>query len=177
MRNQLETLVVVKNSRTILAEQFRIIRSNLQSVLKRERTPVILVTSSFSGEGKSFAATNLAASIALTGKRTVILEFDLRKPKISKALGIMREPGLSNYLISMATEKDIIKPHPTIANFNIIPSGPIPPNPAELISSPRLLELMGYLKQHFDFIIIDSPPVGAVTDAKILAGIAHVPCI
>ena len=169
-------IVVGAGNRSQIGEQFRELRTNLNYVtaVTKEKSKIILITSSISGEGKSFVSINSALSLCLTGSRVVLLEFDLRKPKISKALGIMREPGLSNYLISMATEKDIIKPHPTIANFNIIPSGPIPPNPAELISSPRLLELMGYLKQHFDFIIIDSPPVGAVTDAKILAGIAHV---
>ncbi|HLO37247.1 MAG TPA: GNVR domain-containing protein, partial [Lacibacter sp.] len=94
-----QTMVVIKNSRTILAEQFRIIRSNLQPILKKDRTPVILVTSSFSGEGKSFAATNLAASIALTGKRTVILEFDLRKPKVVSGLGLQRAFGITHYVI------------------------------------------------------------------------------
>ncbi len=169
-------VVVGVGNRNLLGEQFRELRTNLNYVtaVTKEKSKVILITSSVSGEGKSFVSINTAVSLCLTGARVVLLEFDLRKPKISKELGIVRDPGLSNYLINMASEKDIIKVHPTIENFSIIPSGQIPPNPAELISSPRLLELMNYLKQQFDYIIIDSPPVGAVTDAKILAGVAHV---
>ncbi|MBC7886420.1 MAG: polysaccharide biosynthesis tyrosine autokinase [Ferruginibacter sp.] len=168
-------VVVGSGSRSLIGEQFRELRTNLKYITATttEKCKVILTTSSIPGEGKSFVAINTAVSLALTGARVIIMEFDLRKPKISKELGIEREPGLSNYLISMATEKDIIKAHPTIANFNIIPCGPIPPNPAELISGPRLTELINYLKQHFDYIIIDSPPIGAVTDAKILASLAH----
>jgi capsular exopolysaccharide synthesis family protein len=169
-------IVVGMGSRNLIGEQFRELRTNLNYVtaVTQEKSKVILITSSISGEGKSFVSINTAVSLSITGARVVLLEFDLRKPKISKELGIAREPGLSNYLISMAAEKDVIKAHPSIENFSIIPSGQIPPNPAELISSPRLSELMTYLKQHFDYIIIDSPPVGAVTDAKILAGVADV---
>ena len=167
-------VVIGLANRSLIGEQFRELRTNLRYItaLTKENCKVILITSSIPGEGKSFVSINTAVSLALTGSRVILMEFDLRKPKISKELGISREPGLSNYLINMASEKDIIKPHPTIANFNIIPCGPIPPNPAELISGPRLLELINYLKQHFDYIIMDSPPVGAVTDAKILANMA-----
>lgn len=168
-------IVVGLGDRSLVGEQFRELRTNLNYVTAatKEKSKIILITSSVPGEGKSFVAINTAVSLSLTGSKVVLLEFDLRKPKISKELGIQRDPGLSNYLINMAGETDIIKPHATIVNFSVIPSGPIPPNPAELISSPRLVELFDYLKNHFDYIVIDSPPVGAVTDAKILANIAH----
>ncbi|MCW3093156.1 MAG: hypothetical protein JWP81_4225 [Ferruginibacter sp.] len=168
-------IVVGEGNRSLVAEQFRELRTNLSYVNANvtDKCKIILVTSSIPGEGKSFVAINTAISLTLTGAKLVLLEFDLRKPKISKPLGISRDPGLSNYLINMATETDIIKPHATIANFSIIPSGPIPPNPAELIAGQRLLDLFQYLKLHFDYILIDSPPIAAVTDAKILAGIAH----
>ena len=164
------------HNRSLIGEQFRELRTNLNYVIAaiNENCKVILITSSIMGEGKSFVAINTAISLSLTGAKVLLLEFDLRKPKISIALGIAREPGLSNYLINMATEKEIIKAHPTIANFSIISSGPIPPNPAELISGSKLTELMDNLKKEFDYIIIDSPPIGAVTDAKILAAVAHV---
>lgn len=167
-------VVVGLENRSLIGEQFRELRTNLNYVtaLTKERSKIILVTSSISGEGKSFVSINTAVSLSLTGARVVLLEFDLRKPKISRELGVLREPGLSNYLINAATENEIIKPHSSITNFNIIPSGPIPPNPAELISGPRLTTLMDYLKLNFDYIIIDTPPVGAVTDAKILASFA-----
>ena len=169
-------LVVGLHNRSLIGEQFRELRTNLNYVIAaiNENCKVILITSSIMGEGKSFVAINTAISLSLTGAKVLLLEFDLRKPKISIALGIAREPGLSNYLINMATEKEIIKAHPTIANFSIISSGPIPPNPAELISGSKLTELMDNLKKEFDYIIIDSPPIGAVTDAKILAAVAHV---
>jgi tyrosine-protein kinase Etk/Wzc len=168
-------IMVGLDHRSLIGEQFRELRTNLNYVtaVTKEKCKVILITSSITGEGKSFVSINTAVSLSLTGSKVVLLEFDLRRPKISQELGIAREPGLSNYLINMATENEILKSHPTIANFNVIPSGPIPPNPAELISSPQLAELMDYLKQQFDYIIIDSPPVGAVTDAKILAAVAH----
>ena len=169
-------VVVGLHNRSLIGEQFRELRTNLNYVIAaiNENCKVILITSSIMGEGKSFVAINTAISLSLTGAKVLLLEFDLRKPKISIALGIAREPGLSNYLINMATEKEIIKAHPTIANFSIISSGPIPPNPAELISGSKLTELMDNLKKEFDYIIIDSPPIGAVTDAKILAAVAHV---
>lgn len=168
-------VVVSMDNRSLIGEQIRELRTNLTYItsVTNEKSKVILITSSIPGEGKSFVAINTSVSLCLAGSKVVLLEFDLRKPKISKELGILREPGLSNYLINRATESEIIKKHPTIANFSIIPSGPIPPNPAELISGQRLGELMDYLKEHFDYIIMDSPPVSAVTDAKILAAFAH----
>ena len=173
--NNTNPVVVGPGIRSLIGEQFRELRTNLNYItaVTKEKSKVILITSSIPGEGKSFVAINTSVTLSLTGAKVVLLEFDLRKPKISRELGIARDPGLSNYLINRANEKDIIKPHPSIANFSIIPSGPIPPNPSELISSERLTELMDYLKQNFDYIIIDSPPIGAVTDAKILAKFTH----
>ncbi|MEO8109960.1 MAG: polysaccharide biosynthesis tyrosine autokinase [Ginsengibacter sp.] len=168
------SIVVEEGKRTRVAEEFRELRTNLNYITfdSKENSKVILVTSSIPNEGKSFVAINTSISLCLTDKKVVLLEFDLRKPKISKELGIERTPGLSTYLIGNAKMDEIIKPHSQISNFSVIPSGPIPPNPSELISSPKLNELFVYLKQHFDYIIVDSPPVSAVTDAKILANIA-----
>ena len=169
-------VVVGAGKRTLIAEQFRELRTNLTYIAASTNGPnkIILITSSIPNEGKSFVAINTSISICLTGSKVVLLEFDLRKPKISSVLGVNRDPGLSTYLIGKATAAEIIQPHADIANFSIIPSGPVPPNPAELISTPRLAALMDYLKQHFDYIIIDSPPVASVTDAKILAGTADI---
>lgn len=164
-------IVIEEGVRSRIAEEFRELRTNLNYITFKstDKSKVILITSSIPSEGKSFVAINTSISLSLTGMKVVLLEFDLRKPKISKELGIARNPGLSNYLINKANEIDIIKPHPSINNFYIIPSGPIPPNPSELIIGPRLQELLSYLKKHFDYIVIDSPPVAAVTDSKILA--------
>ncbi len=169
-------IVTGSGKRTLIAEQFREIRTNLKYVTANvtDHCKVILVTSSITEEGKSFVAINTAISIALNGSKVILLDFDLRRPKISKQLGIVQENGLSNYLINIAGLSDIIVAHPTITNFSIIPSGPIPPNPAELMGGQKLLDLIDSLKQDFDYIIIDSPPIAAVTDAKILAIVAQV---
>lgn len=173
--NKLNSPVVVEEGkRTLIAEEFRELRTNLNYVTfnSKDKTKVILVTSSIPNEGKSFVAINTSISLCLTGSKVVLLEFDLRKPKISKELGVNRNKGLSTFLVGSTDAAEIIQQYPGISNLKVIPSGPIPPNPSELISSPRLKELLDYLKQQFDYIIIDSPPVGAVTDAKILAGVA-----
>ena len=171
-------IVVGEGKRTLIAEQFRELRTNLSFVTavgdKNEESKVILITSSIPSEGKSFVAINTSVSLCLTGAKVVLLEFDLRKPKISKPLGIRREPGITNYLIGNAKETDIVQLHPDIANFHIIPSGPVPPNPAELIGSAKMKDLMNYLRMNFDYILIDSPPVASVTDAKLLAAFADV---
>jgi tyrosine-protein kinase Etk/Wzc len=163
------TLVVTKESRGIVAEQFRIVRSNLQYILNHISRPVILVTSSFSGEGKSFVSTNMAAVMALTGKKTVLLEFDIRKPKVLSGLNMTRQRGISNYLLGNAELKDLIVPAPDYENFYILPCGPIPPNPAELLLDPKITEMFAWLKANFEVVIIDTAPVGMVSDAMALA--------
>ncbi|MFZ4058427.1 MAG: tyrosine-protein kinase family protein, partial [Ferruginibacter sp.] len=124
-------------------------------------------------EGKSFVSLNTAASISLNGDKTILLEFDLRKPRLSRALGINRQIGLSNYLAGQVNVEDIIQPVEGFKDLFLIPSGPIPPNPAEIINSPRFDTLMDYLKLNYQFVLFDSPPVSAVTDAKLLARAAH----
>jgi tyrosine-protein kinase Etk/Wzc len=165
-------VVVGEGQRSLIAEQFRELRTNLSFAIPARSDnggKVVLVTSSIPSEGKSFVAINTSVSLCLTGARVVLLEFDLRKPKISKPLSIKREPGITNYLIGNVKEADIIQAHKSIPNFFIIASGPVPPNPAELIGSSKLPQLIKHLKENFDYIIIDSPPVASVTDAKLLA--------
>lgn len=158
------------SSKSFIAEQFRILRTNLQYTGSSSGyNKTILLTSSMSGEGKSFVSINLAASIALLDKKVVIMELDLRKPKISKYLGISEDKGISNYLINQASEEEIIKPTKINQNLFVIPCGPIPPNPAELISNGRIETLIKVLRQSFDYIVLDTPPIGLVTDATILS--------
>jgi capsular exopolysaccharide synthesis family protein len=162
-------VVVVSGSRGIVPEQFRNLRTNLSFVLGEGRHKVILITSSMGGEGKSFVSLNLAMTYALMGKRTVLLGMDLRKPKIGNYVGMEHNPGISNYLSGqMALEELPIELNFGKQNLYFINSGPIPPNPAELLLQPRIEELMEYLKKNFDYIIFDTPPVGLVTDAQIL---------
>ena len=161
-------LVVNKTSRRMVAEQFRIIRSNLQYVLNKAEKPVILVTSSFSGEGKSFVSTNMGAVMALTGKKTVILEFDIRKPKVLAGLNMGKHPGITNYLVGKADLKSLILPIPGHENLFVLPCGPIPPNPAELLLDSKVADLFVWLRSNFDVTIIDTAPVGMVSDAQTL---------
>ena len=163
--DQANALVVTRNNRKVIAEQFRIVRSNLQYVLPKVEKPVLIVTSSFSGEGKSFISTNLGAVLALSGKRTAILEFDIRKPKILKGLGLHERKGITNYIVGSLDLQEIIHPVPDVENLFVIPCGPVPPNPAEMLLNEKVDQLFAELKKRFDAIIIDTAPVGLVSDA------------
>jgi tyrosine-protein kinase Etk/Wzc len=166
------SLVVNKTNRSMVAEQFRIIRSNLQYVLNKVDKQVILVTSSFSGEGKSFISTNLAGVMALAGKKTIILEFDIRKPKILSGLNMSKKPGISNFLVGKAKIEDLPVPVNDYENLYVLPCGPVPPNPSELLLDPKMDELFDYLKKNFDVIVVDTAPVGMVSDAMTLGKFA-----
>jgi capsular exopolysaccharide synthesis family protein len=165
-------MVVKANNRGIVAEQFRIIRSNLQYVLTNIQKPVILVTSSFSGEGKSFVSTNLGAVMALANKKTIILEFDIRKPKVLSHLGIPKQPGITNYLLGSISLEQLPIPVPNYENLFVLACGPVPPNPSELLLDPKIGELFSYLKENFDVVIVDTAPVGMVSDALTLSKFA-----
>lgn len=167
-----EVLVVNKTTRSMVAEQFRIIRSNLQYILGKTEKSVILVTSSFSGEGKSFVTTNMGAVLALAGKRTVILEFDIRKPKVLSGLGIHKGQGITNFLVGKADLDTLIKQVPDQENLFVLGCGPVPPNPAELLLGPKVEELFTWLRNNFDVVIVDTAPVGMVSDAMTLSKFA-----
>ena len=129
---------------------------------------VILVTSTTSGEGKSFISTNIGAVMSLAGKKTAILEFDIRKPKIMSSLGLTRKSGITNYIIGKANLEDLPVKVPEYDNLYVIPCGPIPPNPAELLLYDRFDEMLSKLKEDFDVLVIDTAPVGLVSDAIML---------
>ncbi len=161
------SVVIQVGSKSLLAEQFRSLRTNIQFFLNMEQEKVIMLTSSMSEEGKSFISTNLGCSLAISGKKVIILELDLRKPKISKTLGLDNSIGFSNYAIGQAELSQIIQPSGVLDSLFIIPSGPVPPNPAELILLNKTEELFKILRTKFDYIIIDTPPIGFVTDAQL----------
>lgn len=164
------TLVVSQHSRSAIAEQFRTLRTNLAFYLTDPTQKVVLLTSSMSGEGKSFIALNLATILSLSGKRVVLMEMDLRKPNISIKLDQTARIGFTNYIIdNTLTPAEIVTPSGVNDNLFLIGSGPIPPNPAEVLLNPRLGELMQHLKNQFDYIVVDAPPVGLVTDAQLLS--------
>lgn len=167
-----DTIAISEGKRTIIAEQFRSMRTNLAFMGINEEHKTLLVTSSISGEGKSFIALNLAMSFTLTGKKVGLMEMDLRKPKLSKYLGISRDPGITSYLINKAPVDDIIK-ETGYPNLYVVSAGPIPPNPTELILSEKFGEMMEKLKKRFDYIIIDSAPIGPVTDSQLISSYAN----
>lgn len=165
-----KVLIVNKTTRSMVAEQFRIIRSNLQFVLGKAERFTLLVTSSFSGEGKSFLSTNVGAVLALAGKKTVILEFDIRKPKVLSGLNIEKGPGLTNFLIGKHDDlSTLIRKVPETDNFYVLGCGPIPPNPSELLLSEKVDEMFAWLKKEFDVVVVDTAPVGMVSDAQTLS--------
>lgn len=161
--------VVYNHPRSATAESFRSVRSNLNffNNTNGSKSKVILLTSNIPKEGKTFCSINLTAVFAMAGEKTILLEFDLRKPTVSKVLNVSNGLGLSEYLSGNASLKEIIYKVPD-QNFYVISAGAIPPNPSELILRDRTKELFQMLKQEFDIIVVDSPPVGLVTDASIL---------
>lgn len=168
-----EPIVISKNNRSAIAEQFRAIRSNLSFMEANETNKVFVVTSCTSREGKSFVSLNLGNSLALSEKRVAILELDLRKPILSEKLGLKNKVGISSFIIDKTMQPaDIIQPLKAYPNLFLLSSGPIPPNPGELIIHPRITELIAYLKENFDFIILDTPPFGLVADALNLAALS-----
>lgn len=166
-------VVIGEGKRSFIAEQFRQLRTSLGYLGIDETHKRILITSSISGEGKSFIAINLGISLSLMDKKVAILELDLRKPKLSEVFNISRIVGISNYLVGKRNLSEILK-KTSFENLVLLPSGPIPPNPSELISNGRLEELLNELEELFDYIIIDTAPTSPVTDAFIVSPMADV---
>lgn len=169
-------LSVIENPKSALAESFRAIRSSLQFLYKKQsssKAKTVMVTSSISGEGKTFCSINIATVFALSEKKTVIVGVDLRKPKIFDDFNVQNDLGVVNYLIGQLTVDEVIqKTH--IPHLDLIACGPIPPNPSELIISEAMDEFIEELKTRYDYIILDTPPVGLVADAVELAKYADV---
>ncbi|HBE43234.1 MAG TPA: hypothetical protein DDW27_18950, partial [Bacteroidales bacterium] len=157
--------------KSIVSEAFRLLRSRMQFFTKEAASPVILVTSTMPAEGKTFIAINLASAYSLLGKKTVLVGFDLRKPKIFQHFNLSNEKGVSTWLIGQDKLQDIII-KTQYEDLWIIPGGPIPPNPAELTALEKTVELIRLLKEQFEYIIIDSSPIGFVSDPMHLAFLA-----
>lgn len=159
--------IVVNHPKGTIAEAYRTIRTNILFSSDKSSKQLV-VTSAGPGEGKTSTAINICEVMANAGDRVLLIDADMRRPRIHKIYDIADNVGLSNYLTGNANIEDIIKPA-VIESMSIIPSGPIPPNPVELLNNPRLGELLSVVSSKFDRIIIDTPPVVAVTDAAILA--------
>jgi succinoglycan biosynthesis transport protein ExoP len=154
-----------------MSEAFRALRTSLLLSQADHPPQVILMTSALPREGKTTAAVNLAVTLAQLGDKTLLVDADLRKPGINRALSLVdgKHAGLSSYLAGVSSLDLITVPHPAITNLAAIPTGPIPPNPADLLSSRRLTELIAELRTRYKFVVIDSPPIMAATDAVILS--------
>lgn len=171
LSNDKSNLAVFDKPKSALSESFRAIRSSLQFLYKQQKldgAKTLMITSSVSGEGKTFCSLNIATVFALSEKKTVIIGLDLRKPKIFEDFNLKNDVGVVNYLIKQKTLDEIIN-HTHIPFLDVIVAGPIPPNPAELVMSDGMKELIEELKNKYDYIILDTPPVGLVSDALELA--------
>lgn len=157
-------LVVYDNPKSIITESFRTLRSNLEFISSGEGPKTMAVSSTVSGEGKTYIAINMAGVLNMAGKKVIVLDLDLRKPKIHKIFNVENLQGMSTILIGKHTYQECLH-QVGYEGFQFINSGPIPPNPAELILSGKLKELIETLKQGYDFIICDTPPLGLVADA------------
>lgn len=162
-RSQNPTLVRA-SPRSSYAEMMRAIRTRIEFVLKRKGKMVICVTSTESGDGKTFLSTNLAALYAMTGKKTLLMDIDLRKPNIHTKLGLENGNGLSNYLVGDCTFEEILVTD-TPYGFDFVRAGSIPPNPGELVHSDTMTKLLADLRTKYDFVVIDTSPIGLVPDA------------
>ncbi len=169
-------IVVHDKARFALAEEFRTLRTKLHYLHdKKEKGRVTLLTSSISNEGKSFVATNLAVALAASGRKTIILEMDLRKPRVSIILDVPQDhAGISNYLNGEAVETKIIQKSESYPNLSIMSRGTYDDNPSELLEQPRTETLINWLRENYDDIIIDTPPVSVVTDAIIVSRLVDV---
>lgn len=160
---------VAEDLKSPISEAFRALRTNLQFTGIDKKVKSILITSSQANEGKSTVAKNLAYSIALTENKIIVIDADLRNPTTHKAFNTSNSRGLTNILISELGYEGYIIKDTKYKNLDILPSGPIPPNPSELLASNKMKNLLTTLKDNYDYVLIDSPPVINVTDPVILA--------
>jgi tyrosine-protein kinase Etk/Wzc len=162
-------IVIGTKQRTLIAEQFRSLRTTLHYLGVNKKNKRIMVTSAIAGEGKSFVSSNLAVSLAMTGKKVALLDFDLNHPTLHHKFNLKQTVGISEYLEEKADAASIVIPSGAHENLSLLLTGSLPADPAELILNGRAEELLNYLDGHFDVIIIDVPPVGPVSDAYIIA--------
>ena len=168
-----ERLVVANKPKSSIAEAFRSIRANLMFFGLADQHKIVLITSSVGGEGKSFSTLNLATVLSLQHHRVIIVGMDLRKPQLIQDLGVSNTDGVSTLLIGKSTLEQVIQ-KTNVEGLDIIPSGPVPPNPSELLSKKETIQILDKLRDMYDYIIIDTPPVGIVSDAMMLMNYADI---
>ena len=168
-QTQGSSLITYTDPKSLNAEQFRTIRTNIEFAQLDRQMKSILVSSSIPAEGKSTVASNLGYAIAQTDKKVLIVDADLRKPTVHRTFKLNNEQGLTTLLANSELKFNQIVQHSRELNLYFLPSGPIPPNPSEILGSGRMTLLMQELSQYFDIVIYDAPPITAVTDPQILA--------
>jgi len=162
-------IVVGENVSTPVAELFRLLRNNIGFARGGDENRVILVTSSISGEGKTFVASNLAMTYALTGKKVLVIGMDIRRPLLARRLGLDNKRGVTTYLSGQESDvRSLIHQTGFCENLYVLPAGPVPPNPNELLMSPNMETLIQNLRKEFDYVIIDSAPIGIVSDTYLI---------
>jgi capsular exopolysaccharide synthesis family protein len=167
-KNSVNSLICLHQPKSPVAELFRTLRTNIQFAGVNKVIQTLMVTSASLGEGKSTVIANLAVTTAQSGKRVLLIDADLRKPTQHQIFQIPNGSGLTHLLIKQAQVEQVIHPIGDLW-LDVIPSGPVPPNPADLLGSQRMKELLEQLRQEYDMILIDAPPVLAVTDPQLLA--------
>lgn len=162
-------MITVSEPSSVNTEQFNTIRTNIQFSSVDKQIHSLMVTSSKASEGKSTIAANIAVSFAKQGKKVLLVDADLRRPTINATFSVHSGKGLSNFLTEESLSLQGILLNTSVPNLSILPSGPIPPNPSELMGSKKMLKLMSALAERMDLVIYDAPPVLSVTDAQILS--------
>lgn len=168
-----DPMLVAKNPRSAFTEMFRVIRTRIEFIVQRKTNIVMMTTSTESGDGKTYFSINLAAIYSMASPNTILVDMDIRKPTINQRFNIVQTNGVTNYLINQCTLDEVIIRLPGV-DFDILPAGTIPPNSGELIRSDKLAELFVELRKRYEYIIVDTSPIGVVTDAYSLALLSDV---
>lgn len=166
----MQKLVVQQNPKSPVSEAYRTLRTNIQFASLDKDIKTIVITSSGPKEGKSTTSSNLALTLAENSKKVILIDCDLRKPSVHRYFGISNKVGLSNLLVEDLSQEDVIVKYSE--NLSILPCGTIPPSPADILSSHKMKTFIEELKYQYDIILLDTPPVIAVTDAQLLAAVA-----
>lgn len=160
-------LITHTNSKSPISEAYRTLRTNIQFSSVDKQIKTLMVTSSMMSEGKTTTITNLAETFAQAGNRVIVVDADLRRPRVHQVFGVSNQQGVTNVLAGQVDLKDVVKV--AGSQINVLTSGPIPPNPSELLGSAKMKDLVQLLSEHYDIVLIDAPPVNMVTDAAILS--------
>lgn len=163
-----DPLLISKNPRSAFTEMFRVIRTRIEFIVQRKKNMMIMVTSGESGDGKTYFCVNLAGIYAMASPKTILVDMDIRKPSVNGRFNITLTEGVTNYLIGQRELDDVILRLPGV-DFDILPAGTVPPNSGELIRSEKLVDMFKELRKRYDFIIVDTSPIGVVADAYSLA--------